>query len=252
MQQNNGGMMQNMKLIHSKRRAKLKFLHSFMLFLSAACILIILFCILCIVFKLLSRVVCIFLPYAISATFGLMLYLFLIPLHEAGHFYTSFYYMKKYNIPAKVYIKRSMTISAEWENFGYDRSVNILKNGSRVKVGYCIIMFFLILFSGHIKSGIALLFTAVFEYSLNCTPIRKGNDYDLIQNIEKFYGEKNYVNKHRDSLEKLNKMRIVVWGILWQIDIIMLSLIVLILLSRNQFEIIEVLKNFIMAYCYGK
>lgn len=60
------------------------------------------------------------------------------------------------------------------------------------------------------------------------------------------------MNKHRDSLEKLNKMRIVVWGILWQIDIIMLSLIVLILLFKNQFEIIEVLKNFIMIYCYGK
>ena len=110
--------MQNMKLIHSKRQVKLKFSHSFMLFLSAVCILLILFCIFCIAFKLLPCVVCIFLPYAICAAFGLILYLVLIPLHEAGHFYTALYYIKKYNIPAKVYIKRSMTISAEWENFG--------------------------------------------------------------------------------------------------------------------------------------
>ena len=227
----------------------MKFLYSLMLFLSAVCILVILFCLIGIAFHLLPCVVCIFLPYAISAAFGLILYLLLIPLHEAGHFYTSLYYIKIYNIPAKVYIKRSMTISAEWENFGYEKSVIVLRNGSRIKAGYCIIMFFLILLMGHIKSSIILLFTTVFEYSLNCTPIRNGNDYDLIQNIEKFYKEKDYVNEHRGALEKSNKIRIAIWGILWQIIIIVLSVVVFTLLYKTQFEIIGFLKNFIMIYC---
>lgn len=96
--------------------------------------LLILFCILCIAFKRLPCAVCIFLPYAISAIYGLILYLFLVPLYEAGHFYTSLYYIIRYNIPAKVYIKRSMTISAEWEYFGYDRTVINLKNGSRIRM----------------------------------------------------------------------------------------------------------------------
>ena len=182
--------MQKMKLIHSKRQVRLKFSHSFMLFLSVVSIVVILFCLICIAFHLLSRVTCAILPYAICAVYGLILYLFLVLLHEAGHFYTSLYYIKRCNIPAKVYVKRSKTVSAEWKNFGYDKCVFILKNGSRVKIGYCIIMFFLILLTGHIKSGIVLLFTVVFEYSLNCTPIRNGNDYDLIQNIESFMRKK--------------------------------------------------------------
>ncbi len=244
--------MQKMKLIHSKRQVRLKFSHSFMLFLSVVSILVILFCLICIAFHLLPSVICAILPYAICAVYGLVLYLFLVPLHEAGHFYTSLYYIKRYNIPAKVYIKRSMTTSAEWEKIGYDKCVSILKNGSRIKIGYCIIMFFLILLTGHIKSGIVLLFTVVFEYSLNCTPIRNGNDYDLIQNIEKFYGEKDYVNEHRGALEKFRKTRIGVWGVLWQIIIVVLSVIVLNLLYKNPFEVIDVLKCFIMDYCYGK
>lgn len=132
------------------------------------------------------------------------------------------------------------------------RSVVILKNGSRAKMGYGIIMFFLVLIMGHIKSGIVLLFTMVFEYSLNCTPIQNGNDYDLIQNIEKFYKEKDYVNEHRDALEKFDKIRILVWGILWQIIIIVLSVVILNLLYETPSDVIEILKNFIMDYCYGK
>lgn len=179
-----------MKLIHSKRLARLKFSHSLMLFLSAVSILVVLFCLVCIAFHLLLHVVCILLPYVICTVFGLILYLVLEPLHEAGHFYTSLYYVKRDNIPAKVYIKRSMTTSAEWERFGEDRCVNILKNGSWAKMGYCMFMFFLILSTGHIKGSKVLLFAVAFEYSLNCTPIRNGNDYDLIHNFEKFYGEK--------------------------------------------------------------
>lgn len=109
-------MMQKMKLIHSKRQVRLKFSHSFMLFLSVVSILVILFCLICIAFHLLPHVVCIFLPYAISIVFGLILYLFLVPLHEAGHFYASLYYIRKYNIPTKGYIKRFKTVSAEWGN----------------------------------------------------------------------------------------------------------------------------------------
>lgn len=244
--------MQKMKLIHSKRQVRLKVSHSFMLFLSVVSILVILFCLLCIAFHLLPRVTCAILPYAICAVYGLILYLFLVPLHEAGHFYTSLYYIKRYNIPAKVYIKRSKTVSAEWEKIGYDKCVSILKNGSRLKIGYCIIMFFLILLTGHIKSGIVLLFTVVFEYSLNCTPIRNGNDYDLIQNIEKFYEEKDDVSRHRESLEKFRKIRICVWGVLWQIIITALSIVMLDLLYKVPFDAIDVLKNFIMSYCYEK
>lgn len=145
-----------------------------------------------------------------------------------------------------------MTISAEWKDFGYDRSIIILKNGIRAKVRYCIIAIIMILTTGHIKSSITFLLTVAFEYSLNCTPIRNGYDYDLIQNIEKFYGEKDYVNKHRESLEKFSKIRIVVWGILWQIIIIVLLVASLILLHKTQFELINILKDFIMDYCYGK
>lgn len=113
-------------------------------------------------------------------------------------------------------------------------------------------MFFLILSVGHSKCSLVLLFTIIFEYSLNCTPIRNGNDYDLIQNIEKFYGEKDYVDKHRMVLEKFHKARIAVWGILWQIIIIVLSVAVLELLYRIPFDAIDVLKNFIMNYSYRK
>lgn len=81
-----------------------------------------------------SLAVCILLPYAICTVFGLILYLFLVPLHEAGHFYASLYYIKRYNIPAKVYIKHAMTTSAEWENFGYNKAVIILKSGSCIKI----------------------------------------------------------------------------------------------------------------------
>ena len=221
-----------------------------MLFLSVVSILAILFCLICIAFHLLPSVICAILPYAICAVYGLILYLFLVPLHEAGHFYTSLYYIKRYNIPAKVYIKRSMTTSAEWEKIGYDKCVSILKNGSRIKIGYCIIMFFLILLTGHIKGGIVLLFTVVFEYSLNCTPIRNGNDY--IQNIEKFYEEKDDVSRHRESLERFRTIRIVIWGVFWQIIIIALSVVVLDLLYKVPFDAIDVLKNFIMDYSYGK
>ena len=145
-----------------------------------------------------------------------------------------------------------MTTSAEWEKIGYDKCVSILKNGSRIKIGYCIIMFFLILLTGHIKGGIVLLFTVVFEYSLNCTPIRNGNDYDLIQNIEKFYEEKDDVSRHRESLERFRTIRIVIWGVFWQIIIIALSVVVLELLYKVPFDAIDVLKNFIMDYSYGK
>lgn len=252
MQQNSGGMIQKMKLINSKRLTRLKLLHSSMLFLSAVSILVVLFCLVCIAFHLLPHVVCILLPYAICTVFGLILYLFLVPLHEAGHFYTSLYYIKRYNIPAKVCIKRSMTTSTEWENFGYNKAVIILKSGSWIKTGYCLVMFFLILSVGHSKCSLVLLFTIIFEYSLNCTPIRNGNDYDLIQNIEKFYGEKDYVDKHRMVLEKFHKARIAVWGILWQIIIIVLSVVKLKLLYEAPFDVIEVLKGFIMDYCYGK
>ena len=241
-----------MKLIHNKRQDRLKFSHSFMLFLSVVSILAILFCLICIAFHLLPSVICAILPYAICAVYGLILYLFLVHLHEAGHCYTSLYYIKRYNIPAKVYIKRSMTTSAEWEKIGYDKCVSILKNGSRIKIGYCIIMFFLILLTGHIKGGIVLLFTVVFEYSLNCTPIRNGNDYDLIQNIEKFYEEKDDVSRHRESLERFRTIRIVIWGVFWQIIIIALSVVVLHLLYKVPFDAIDVLKNFIMDYSYGK
>lgn len=244
--------MQKMKLIHSKRQVRLKFSHSLMLFLSVVSILVILFCLICIAFHLLPSVNCAILPYAICAVYGLILYLFLVPLHEAGRFYTSLYYIKRYNIPAKVYIKRSKTVSAEWKNFGYDKCVFILRNGSRVKIGYCIIMFFLILLTEHIKSSIVLLFTVAFEHSLNCIPIRNGNDYDLIQNIEKFYGEKDNVNKCRETLEKFRRIRICIWGVLWQIIIIVLSVAVLELLYRIPFDAIDVLKNFIMNYSYGK
>lgn len=252
MQQSSGGTMQKMKLIHSKRQVRLKFSHSLMLFLSVVSILVILFCLICIAFHLLPSVNCAILPYAICAVYGLILYLFLVPLHEAGRFYTSLYYIKRYNIPAKVYIKRSKTVSAEWKNFGYDKCVFILRNGSRVKIGYCIIMFFLILLTEHIKSSIVLLFTVAFEHSLNCIPIRNGNDYDLIQNIEKFYGEKDNVNKCRETLEKFRRIRICIWGVSWQIIIIVLSIVVLDLLYRNSFNAIDVLKNFIMNYSYGK
>lgn len=252
MQQNSGGMTQKKKLINSKRLTRLKLSHSSMLFLSDVSILVVLFCLVCIAFHLLPHVVCILLPYAICTVFGLILYLFLVPLHEAGHFYASLYYIKRYNIPAKVYIKRSKTVSAEWKNFGYDKCASILKNGSRIKIGYCIIMFFLILLTGHIKGGIVSLFTVAFEYSLNCTPIRNGNDYDLIQNIEKFYEEKDDVSRHWESLERFRTIRIVIWGVFWQIIIIALSVVVLDLLYKVPFDAIDVLKNFIMDYSYGK
>ena len=92
----------------------------------------------------------------------------------------------------------------------------------------------------------------VFEYSLNCTPIRNGNDYDLIQNIEKFYEEKDDVSRHRESLEKFRKIRICVWGVLWQIIITALSIVMLDLLYKVPFDAIDVLKNFIMSYSYEK
>ena len=113
-------------------------------------------------------------------------------------------------------------------------------------------MFFLILLTGHIKGGIVLLFTVVCEYSLNCTPIRNGNDYDLIQNIEKFYEEKDDVSRHREALERFRTIRIVIWGVFWQIIIIALSVVVLDLLYKVPFDAIDVLKNFIMDYSYGK
>lgn len=145
-----------------------------------------------------------------------------------------------------------MTTSAEWDNFGYNRVVNILKSGSWIKTGYCLAMSFLILSTGHSKCSLVLLFTIIFEYSLNCTPIRNGNDNDLIHNIEKFYGEKDYVDRHRKALEKFHKVRIAVWGILWQIIIIVLSVVILYLLYETPFDVIEVLENFIMDYCYGR
>ncbi len=113
-------------------------------------------------------------------------------------------------------------------------------------------MFFLILRAVHSKCSMVFLLTIIFEYSINCTPIRNGNDYDLIQNIEKFYGEKDYVDKYRRVLEKFHKARIAVWGILWQIIIIVLSVVILYLLYEAPFDVIEVLEDFIMDYCYGK
>lgn len=130
-------MIQKMKPISSNRPTKLKYLHSPMLFLSAVSILIVLFCLVCIAFHLLPRVVCIFLPYAISAVIGLILCLIFVPLYDADYFYASLYYIKRYNILAKVYIKHFMTTSAEWDNFGYNKVVNILKSCSRIKIGYC-------------------------------------------------------------------------------------------------------------------
>lgn len=241
-----------MKLIQINRHPRLKSSHSFILALSVASILLILFCFFCISFGFLSCVVAVLLPYAISATFGLILYLFLAPLHEAGHFYTSLYYIKKYNIPAKVYIKHSQTISSDWETFGDNKAVIILKNGSRTKIGYCIIMFLMMLPTGHIKSCMIFLFVVIFEYSLNCTPIKYGNDNYLIQNIEMFYREKDYVDKHKTSLDRHNKIRIIVWGIWWQIIIVILSVVILFFSYKMQFEIIDDLKNFILDYCYRK
>lgn len=52
--------------------------------------------------------------------------------------------------------------------------------------------------------------------------------------------------------KKFHKVRIVVWGILWQIIIIILSVVILKLLYETPFDVIGVLKNFIMDYCYGK
>ena len=60
------------------------------------------------------------------------------------------------------------------------------------------------------------------------------------------------MDKHRKTLEKFHKARIVAWGILWQIIIIVLSVVILNLLYETPFDVIEALEDFIMDYCYGK
>ena len=65
------------------------------------------------------------------------------------------------------------------------------------------------------------------------------------------WAEKDYVDKYRRVLEKFHKARIAVWGILWQIIIIVLSVVILYLLYEAPFDVIEVLEDFIMDYCYG-
>lgn len=55
----------------------------------------------------------------------------------------------------------------------------------------------------HSKCSKVLLFTIVFEYSLNYTPIRNGNDYDLIQNIEKLYWEKRLCGQTQKGIGKI-------------------------------------------------
>ena len=42
-----------------------------------------------------------------------------------------------------------------------------------------------------------------FEYFLNCTPIRNGNDYDLIQNIEKFLRGKGLCGQAQKGIGKI-------------------------------------------------
>ena len=60
------------------------------------------------------------------------------------------------------------------------------------------------------------------------------------------------MSRHRESLERFRTIRIVIWGVFWQIIIIALSVVVLDLLYKVPFDAIDVLKNFIMDYSYGK
>lgn len=110
-------------------------------------------------------------------------------------------------------------------------------------------MFLMTIPAGHFKSSMIFIFTALFEYSLNCTPIISGNDYGLIYNPGKFESEKENVEKHKKSLDRHSRIRIILWGVAWQVIVIAISALILFFSYKSQSDIVDVVKNFIIVYC---
>lgn len=158
---------------------------------------------------LLEKILCIslipfknyLLYFAVAFVPAYLLYKFLMPLHEIGHYLTAAFFKTKHHLNVEIWMDKNHTFCSCWKEYENRGAKAILFAGIFFKITYCIVMMIVIFLKFKIKMGIiTFVYVIWMELAINGIPIIMDSDGYKLMHLEAFFNEKSEKRKEKEEL----------------------------------------------------